>query len=60
MTTCCDGCVVCEVDGQPIDPARFAERQAAGAESREAVSRLLAAPARAAVAIPVPARRACC
>lgn len=29
MTCCADTCVVCEVDGAPLDPVLFAERQAA-------------------------------
>lgn len=43
---CIDGCVVCEVDGLPMDPQRFAERQAMDKESRLAFDRLQEAPRR--------------
>lgn len=39
----CPPCVICEVDGLPIDPVLFAERQAAEAEGRAMVERLLSA-----------------
>lgn len=55
---CIGGCVVCEVDGLPMDPVRFAERQAMDREGHEALARFLAAPARPmAVAVdPTPER----
>lgn len=43
---CVDGCVVCDVDGLPMDPERLAERQAMDKESRLAFDRLLEAPRR--------------
>lgn len=43
MDVTCDGCVVCEVDGQPIDPVWFAGRQERERQGREAVETLLAA-----------------
>lgn len=42
---CCgrpDGCVLCEIDGTPLDAAVLAERQAAAAETRPILDRLLA------------------
>lgn len=49
---CIDGCVVCEVDGLPMDPERFAERQAMDRQGREAYERFLGAPPRLVAAAP--------